>query len=264
MGSIKKTSTKGTGGAGSTQRHKARKLGKADEAREAMFRRVIVEHVQGLFRSLYAAAEYHGMSKEYITIDHRKKNLTKPRNRAHEKQQLLTPPQEKILVKWIRFLGLAGISLNQRTIGAKVEALCDRIPSRAWILSFLRRNPEALLGRQKKLDHSRARAFNYTNVNDCFEKFQYAVDEHNITLRCCFNMDEIGAQVGGGRTSSNELYSFTEDDRQRYGLSSDNLETFTIIETIAADGSAFRPNTPERDEHVPRCLQEHEKAQEAA
>ena len=47
---------------------------------------------------------------------------------SHAGQQLLTPPQEKVLVNWVKWLGFTGL-LSKHTIGLKVEALCGGKPS---------------------------------------------------------------------------------------------------------------------------------------
>ncbi|KAJ7353299.1 hypothetical protein DFH08DRAFT_634882, partial [Mycena albidolilacea] len=52
---------------------------------------------------------------------------------AHMTSQLLNEPQEKILISWIKFLGVTGIPLSKYTIAPKVTSLCGCKPSCCWI-----------------------------------------------------------------------------------------------------------------------------------
>ncbi len=51
-----------------------------------------------------------------------------------------------------------------------------------------------------------------------------------------WNMDEKGIQMGGGRKKSSKKFYFFKDQKQRYRISSDNLELVTILECISAAG----------------------------
>ncbi|KZV68422.1 DDE-domain-containing protein [Peniophora sp. CONT] len=219
----------GRGGPTCAQRQ-AHDKGKDIIDRERIYRTIIIEAAQGQFASLRAACQFHGELKSYHTINRRRLHLTKPAVKARSRQQIMTEPQERVLSDWMRFLGICGYGLSMKTIAPKVMELCGQKK------------------KKKKLDQCRARAFNFTTVNDNFQKISKVLAEYHIPLRNTFNMDEIGSQMGGGRNGGkSELFFFSEEDQMRYGINSDNLELFTAIETICADGTAFLPNTPERE-----------------
>lgn len=88
-----------------------------------------------------------GCPKKHVTIWRRWKGVTKARKSAHAAQQLLKPPQEKVLLSWIKFLGATGTPLSKRTIAPKVEALCGKKPSRRWVYRFLRRHADCVMSR---------------------------------------------------------------------------------------------------------------------
>ncbi|KAE9407650.1 hypothetical protein BT96DRAFT_809152, partial [Gymnopus androsaceus JB14] len=72
-----------------------------------------------------------------------------------------------------------------------------------------------------------------------FELLQSLIDESGIPIRNLLNEDEVGTQRGGGRNNAlQELFFWSEEDRSRYKLKSDELELVTILECVCADGTA--------------------------
>jgi helix-turn-helix, Psq domain len=58
----------------------------------------------------------------YNTLRNRLKGM-EPRKVAHEKEMLLTEGEKKVVVDWIRFLGLARVPVCKCTIWPKVKAI---------------------------------------------------------------------------------------------------------------------------------------------
>ncbi|KAA1476985.1 hypothetical protein DENSPDRAFT_785857, partial [Dentipellis sp. KUC8613] len=59
-----------------------------------------------------------------------------------------------------------------------------------------------------------------------------------IPPRNLYNFDEIGIQLGGGRTNNGRVHLFHVKDKARYRVNSDDLELVTVLETVCADGTA--------------------------
>jgi hypothetical protein len=217
----------------------ARKKAEKDAKAEALVTKAIKGVQNKTYANVMEACRELNILPKYTTVTRQMKTNTLPWTAAHSAAQLLTPTQEAIVVKWIEFLAFAGVPLSKKTIGAKVYALCGRKPSRRWANSFLVRHRSCKLGKPAGLDSKRARAFNFTTVNQYFERFQNLLDSHGgIPASNIYNFDEIGIQMGGGRKSSGELYFFSARDKTTYKIRSENLQLVTILETICRDGTA--------------------------
>ncbi|KAJ3965125.1 hypothetical protein EV361DRAFT_811209 [Lentinula raphanica] len=92
--------------------------------------------------------------------------------------------------------------------------------------------------RGSNLDPKRAQAFNFTTVNDYFEKLREVLTKYEVPWEHVYNMDEKGVQLGGGRKNSQCKYFFGQGDSNMYCQHSDNLQLVTIIDSICADGMA--------------------------
>ena len=68
------------------------------------------------------------------------------------------------------------------------------------------------------------------------------IGPEKMKLRNLYNMDEKGAQMGGGRKSTGIKYFHSRHARTRYKKRSDDLELVTIIECVSADGEALDPS----------------------
>ncbi|KAF8179835.1 hypothetical protein BJ912DRAFT_981946 [Pholiota molesta] len=55
-------------------------------------------------------------------------------------------------------------------------------------------------------------------------------------------MDEKGIQMGGGRKQSSKKFYYLKAQKQRYRISSDNLELVTILECVSASGEVIPPS----------------------
>ena len=95
-----------------------------------------------------------------------------------------------------------------------------------------------------KLDPKQAKHFNKAIINDYFDKLEelYSRYPSGIPLEHVWNMDEKGVQMGGGQKKTSKKYYYLEDQKQRYRISSDNLELVTIVECISAAGDSVLPS----------------------
>jgi hypothetical protein len=57
-----------------------------------------------------------------------------------------------------------------------------------------------------------------------------------------WNFDEKGVQMGGGRKNTGRVFIYFRKYRNRYKISSDNLELVTIVECVNAAGQSMPPS----------------------
>ncbi|KAG2078734.1 hypothetical protein BDR04DRAFT_1124419 [Suillus decipiens] len=132
--------------------------------------------------------------------------LHKPRQHAHESQQLLSAAQEETVAGWCNLASTSATPIHPAKLRASVKEITA---------SGL--DPKQFFEMQKKLDD----------------------DYNNIPPEHHWNMDEKGNQMGGGRKNAGTKFIFSAEDSNRYWVHSDNLELITIIKCIsAAEGLA--------------------------
>jgi hypothetical protein len=85
------------------------------------------------------------------------------------------------------------------------HALCGCFPSRTWVYRFLSRHREIKLSKPAGLDPKRAKAFNFAAINHHFELLGNFLRECGIPWENIYNMDEVGAQRGGGRKGGGNI-----------------------------------------------------------
>lgn len=189
--------------------------------------------------SLYAVAKT--FSIPYETFRGRYKDLHRSAPCAHKDQQLLDSVTETVLADWMEYLSDIGKPLDNEGLLSVVEEMCGTRPSYTWIEAFLGRNPHVVLGKPSGIDPKRAQAFNRKTVQDYFQKLCDVLREHGIPPEHIWNIDEKGCQRGGGRKLQKTKYFVPRGRRPRYKLRSANLELFTLIECISADGKSIPP-----------------------
>ncbi|KAI0030090.1 hypothetical protein K488DRAFT_72468 [Vararia minispora EC-137] len=180
-------------------------------------------------------AQMHGVPRS--TLYGRATGRNKSRSEAHTKQQRLNDVEEAVVVEWAEFLSLLSIPWSKEQIRWKVLEICGRRPSRDWVNRFLIRHPELRPSKGNRLDRKRAGAFNIHVVNEHFEGLRELFGGH-IPARNVFNFDELGVQLGGGRTNNGRKYIYHVKDKAKYRMSDDNLELVTVLETLCLDGTA--------------------------
>lgn len=91
------------------------------------------------------------------------------------------------------------------------------------------------------LDPKRVSAFNPSTTCAHFELLGKVLSSYNIQACNCYNVNEKGLQLGGGRKNLLTQFIFLADDRQHYALWSDLLVLVTLIEAVCAYGSSVPP-----------------------
>jgi hypothetical protein len=166
--------------------------------------------------------------------------------------QVLSPEQEQALLDWVSQKAAEGNPFSLKTLCYQGEIISRKPLGRTWARSFQKRHPEMVLAKPQKLDLKRADHFNKAIVTDFFEKWQALLDEHGgIPPEHIWNMDEKGIQLGGGCKNLGNKFIYFRNSKERYQISSDNLELVTILECISAAGGEIPPSFVLTDGGVP-------------
>lgn len=178
----------------------------------------------------------------YTKLRSRYLKLHAPPPEAAQKRQLLTPLLRSVLVSWMRLWSACGNPISREGLRVKVEKLTGKKPSLGWVDGFRRRHPELVLRRPSALDLKRARCFNRSAVKKFFHELVNMMDSHGpFKPENIYNVDEKGAQLGGGRKSTGVKYFHCRELREKYRKRSSELELVTIIECVSAAGEALTP-----------------------
>lgn len=163
--------------------------------------------------------------------------------KAHAASLYLTPGQEDALSTFTQYNASTGHATGVRTLRYTAQALAKKPipPSKKWVRGYRERHPELVTGRSAPLDPKRAKAFNPTTVMKHFTLLKQFMEQTNILWSDCWNMDEKGIQIGGGRKNNGRKYFFSKASRSRYRLKDENLELVTVIECVSATGEYLPP-----------------------
>jgi hypothetical protein len=223
----------------------------------------------GIYKSLNQAAKEKQVSTacKAAIIEHKRiikcfqVVLSTLKHRAHgheslkrsaQKMQVLSPEQEQALVDWVHQKVAEGNPFLLKTLCYQGGTISGKSLGKTWAKSFLKRHPEMVLAKPQKLDPKRADHFNKAVVTDFFEKWQALLDEHSgIPPEHIWNMDKKGIQLGGSRKNCGKKFIYFQNSKERYQISSDNLELVTILECISAAGGEIPPSFVLTDGGVP-------------
>ena len=174
----------------------------------------------------------------YFTLRNRFLKKHQAAGEAHQKQMILTPVQEKILVEYGALAAQEARPWSRAQLKQRVKRMSGKIPSDNWILAFERRHAKDLAFRGTSgLDPKRAQCFNPGTVKHHFEIYGPIYDQHRIKI----NVDETGQQLGGGRKRTGKKHYVVPGDRQKYRSRDGNLELVTVIEASCSDGTMLDP-----------------------
>ena len=137
--------------------------------------------------------------------------------------------EEPVLIQWIEQSAESGTPMDYQSIRARASDIAGRSLGKCWRTRFKKRYPELVTSKPAKLDPKRAKNFQRDYYLDQWEalntEYGGIPPEH---------MDEKGIQMGGGRKNSGKTYFYLRAHRNRYRISSDNLELVTVIECVSA------------------------------
>ena len=153
--------------------------------------------------------------------------------------QAVQSTEEPVLIEWIEWSAESGTPMDHQSILAHASDIAGHSLGKCWMRQFRKCHPELVTSKPAKLDPKWAKNFNETIVKDYFEKWEALNTEYGgIPPEHIWNMDEKGIQMGGGRKNSGKMYFYLRVHRNRYWISSDNLELVMVIECVSAAGES--------------------------
>ena len=142
------------------------------------------------FSSYRAAARVFNVS--HSTLADRAKGI-KPRNQAHEDEQILTNEEETELVRWISRLTICGYPPKPYSIREMAEAIRTRrvlgindvsatyvqydAIGQKWVLRFLKRHSELASVRPEQIDAARVKESSHAVLQKWFSEIKSIIDD---------------------------------------------------------------------------------------
>lgn len=180
------------------------------------------------------------------TITRRLNKQTKPKKHANESKQLLTPVEERTLVRWVIQNYTWGLPLALKQIRQfALEILIRKDPqpygslpplSDRWHRKLLTRHPEIKRVSARGLDRVRASAAHIETISEYFELYHSLQQKYNISPQDTYNMDEKGFCMGAIQRP-NVVIPVTE--RDAFLRQDGNREWVSVLETISASGESL-------------------------
>jgi hypothetical protein len=192
-------------------------------------------------KSLREAARLSGVKRS--TLSDRRRNI-KPRNLAHESQQLLQNTQERVVVRFALDLDDYGLPPRLTHVRKLILILARENDPRItkvgcnYFERFIRRHPSVQAKMAARLDKQRALNSNYYVITDYNRKLRRLLERHKFKPWCILNFDEKGFLIGLGT----KVTVLCRSKRKSPHLLQDgNRELITVVEVILADGTFLPP-----------------------
>ena len=127
-------------------------------------------------------------------------------------RSILTPVEEKSLVKWILDLDFRGAAPRQCMVREMADLLlAERVSGSAskpapkvgpnWVARFVRRQPELRSRFSRKYDYRRAQNEDPATIQAWFDRVRHTIVQYGITPADIYNFDETGFAMGITSTS---------------------------------------------------------------
>lgn len=180
------------------------------------------------------------MQVAYNTLCERRSGKHGSLKAAGKKCQLIKPEQESVLLDWAENEADMGKPMDMRDIRSFASQLAGKVAGKNWARRMVGRHPGLLTTKPVKLDPKCAKNFNKPVIQDFFDKLESLFSTYGeIPAEHIWNMDEKGIQLDGGRKGNSQKYLFFKKRRNRYWISSNNLELVTVVECISAGGQSI-------------------------
>ena len=190
---------------------------------------------------------YQAIASKYnisaTAVQRRYDGQTRHMREVREKDQLLTPGEEKALVKWILQLEAWNFPPTvERMKRMAQELMRKRKDFREigihWPDKFRRRHPEVTTRWCKPINRHRANNFTHQTVSDWFELLQNSMDEKDIQKEDSYNMDEKGFALG---LLGSEKCFCSKETIELKRSEPGNTDWASVLECISADGRLLPP-----------------------
>ena len=177
------------------------------------------------------------------TLSRRWNKVTNPASMQHLKQQLLTPEQERELVKYINKLTERGILPTPSMVRNFAKDIGGVLPGRTWLSRFCLRHQDSIICRYlKNIDIQRSKADSAASYKLFYDLLKEKLAKYHVLPQDTYNMDEKGFMIGVMNTTRRIFSKQAFDKGQVLGSNQDgNREWITVLATVCADGSFLPP-----------------------
>ena len=174
---------------------------KLDSAQEARIANAIQALEDDKSLSLRAASVRFGIPR--TTLRNRQLENTKPRNKAHEEQQVFTEEEESEIEQWVQQLDDIGIPPRvshvyemARRITKHQNTNATKIIGEHWITRFLDRHPDIACKFACRINHEREAATQPAAIKSFFDRLSEVKSRYRIQPNDTWNTDEKGFMIG--------------------------------------------------------------------
>ncbi len=202
--------------------------------------KLLVENPELSIRKAATICNVHSSS-----ISRRQRGLTRSKEQANKEQQLLTPAEEAILIKYTLKYNDWGLPLQFKHLRQFTLEILYRKGSRMtlgyhWHRALLRRNPQLRIALSQPIDRHRVSATKESIAKQWFTLFHRIRTEHSIMDEDIYNMDEKGFMMGITQRT-HVLISIQQ--KQAFVRQDGNREWISVIECVRGgnDSEAIAP-----------------------
>ncbi len=209
------------------------------------------DYKAGHFKSYRATARAWNVPK--TTLIERAKGR-KPRNQAHEDEQILTAAEEKELAQWITHLTICSYPPKPHTIKEMAEAIRTRRTlgindasitlvqyneiGEKWVTWFLEHHSELASIMPEQIDGARVNESSHEVFQKWFADVKSIIDEYDIQPCDIYNMDETSFSIGSIKVT---CVIIDKMKNIRYSANPGRQEWVSVIECICMDGTSLPP-----------------------
>ena len=171
-----------------------------------------------------------------------RKNGRLSREAKARKQQYLTPPEEKTLVKYLVRMSNLGFPLPIKYIPSLAFTIArgrkPNPPSKNWAKRFEERQPELQSRKVKPVDWKCHDINIYDKITQWFEMINKELQDPDVRPENVYNMDETGVMLS---MLGSVKVLVSRNDLRDYRGAGVKRTIVTAIECVSADGRALLP-----------------------
>lgn len=173
------------------------------------------------------------------TLGRRVMGETKPRNEAHQSEQLFSPGEESEIEQWCKEMDEVGFPINHSYLREMAQAILNRRKfihkvGVTWSYNFLKRHPALKV----KITQYQEQSRQYSAANEAIQRMFYrllsnSVRRWGITPDRLWNCDEKGITMG--RATGKEKCIVRASNKRPTIASNASREFTSVLETVNAD-----------------------------
>ncbi|HEV7738334.1 MAG TPA: transposase [Chlamydiales bacterium] len=177
------------------------------------------------------------------TLSRRFRGVTVPAADAHQNLGLLSPIQERRLIKYLNELSERSLPPTPAMLRNFVCEITHQEPGKCWTSRFIKKHRNELLSRYlNPIDFARQKADSLREYTLWFDGLQKKIAEYSVLPENQYNMDEKGFLIGMLGKARRVYTKSVADKKKLLGNVQDgSREWITIIPTICADGTSLPP-----------------------